>query len=81
MPPWLPEAGYGQFAEERRLTSAQIDLIQRWVGNGSLSPESLSHPTTRASCGDWSLIPGSRFQYGPSDEINGYFSVIPKDSS
>ena len=35
MPPWLPEAGYGEFTEERRLTSAQIDLIQRWVKDGT----------------------------------------------
>src|SRR4051794_3304230 len=26
MPPWLPEPGYGQFQEERRLTDAQIKL-------------------------------------------------------
>ena len=35
MPPWLPEHGYGEFAEERRLTDAQIQLIQDWVGQGS----------------------------------------------
>ncbi|HEY3836296.1 MAG TPA: tetratricopeptide repeat protein [Bryobacteraceae bacterium] len=35
MPPWLPQAGYGDFSEERRLTDAQIDLIQQWVKNGS----------------------------------------------
>ena len=29
MPPWLPEPGHGEFAEERRLTDQQIDLIQR----------------------------------------------------
>ena len=26
MPPWLPEAGYGDFADERRLTDAQIQV-------------------------------------------------------
>ena len=35
MPPWLPEAGHGDFAEERRLTDAQIQLIQDWVKAGS----------------------------------------------
>ena len=34
MPPWLPEAGHGEFAEERRLTAAQIQLIQDWVKAG-----------------------------------------------
>jgi tetratricopeptide (TPR) repeat protein len=35
MPPWLPEPGHGDFAEERRLTDAQIQLIQDWVKLGS----------------------------------------------
>jgi tetratricopeptide (TPR) repeat protein len=35
MPPWLPEAGHGEFIEERRLTDTQIRLIQEWVKQGS----------------------------------------------
>jgi tetratricopeptide (TPR) repeat protein len=35
MPPWLPEPGHGDFAEERRLTDAQIRLIQDWVRTGT----------------------------------------------
>jgi tetratricopeptide (TPR) repeat protein/mono/diheme cytochrome c family protein len=35
MPPWLPQAGYGEFDEERRLTDKQIQLIQQWVKAGS----------------------------------------------
>jgi mono/diheme cytochrome c family protein len=35
MPPWLPEPGYGDFVEERRLTDTQIQLIQDWVKQGS----------------------------------------------
>src|SRR4051794_17193552 len=31
MPPWLPEPGYGEFQEQRRLTDAQIDLFEQWV--------------------------------------------------
>jgi Flp pilus assembly protein TadD len=34
MPPWLPEAGYGDFAGERRLTAEQIRLIADWVKDG-----------------------------------------------
>lgn len=37
MPPWLPEAGHGEFAEERRLTAHQIELIQDWVKDGALA--------------------------------------------
>ena len=31
MPPWLPEHGYGHFADERRLTEAQLRTIEQWV--------------------------------------------------
>lgn len=34
MPPWLPEAGYGEFIGERRLSNEQIRLVQRWVEQG-----------------------------------------------
>ncbi|HXG67520.1 MAG TPA: hypothetical protein VNO70_20630, partial [Blastocatellia bacterium] len=35
MPPWLPEPGHGDFAGERRLSDAQIKLIQQWVEQGA----------------------------------------------
>lgn len=35
MPPWLPEPGYGQFKEERRLTDAEIKLFEDWVAQGT----------------------------------------------
>ena len=35
MPPWLPESGYGEFKEERRLTDAQIKLFEEWVKQGA----------------------------------------------
>src|SRR5262249_3863038 len=35
MPPWLPQAGYGQFAGERRLSDSQIELIEAWVRGGA----------------------------------------------
>ena len=35
MPPWLPQAGYGRFAGERRLSQAQIQAIETWVRDGA----------------------------------------------
>jgi tetratricopeptide (TPR) repeat protein len=35
MPPWLPEKGVHQFTNERRLTDAQIALIQQWLDQGT----------------------------------------------
>ena len=34
MPPWKPEAGFGDLAGERRLTDEQILAIDRWVKTG-----------------------------------------------
>lgn len=34
MPPWLPQPGYGDFQDERRLTDAQIAKIAGWVQAG-----------------------------------------------
>jgi Tfp pilus assembly protein PilF len=35
MPPWLPEKGYGDFADDRRLTSQEIAAIAAWVRAGA----------------------------------------------
>lgn len=35
MPPFLPEPGYGDFVEERRLSDVDIGLIQEWVKAGA----------------------------------------------
>lgn len=34
MPPWLPDAGYAEFSDERRLSDAQIKTIQQWIDAG-----------------------------------------------
>jgi len=34
MPPWLPETGYGEFVDERRLSDEQIEVISQWVKQG-----------------------------------------------
>ncbi len=34
MPPWLPAPGYGEFADTRRLSDREIELIRKWVAAG-----------------------------------------------
>ncbi|HEY2012153.1 MAG TPA: tetratricopeptide repeat protein [Bryobacteraceae bacterium] len=46
MPPWLPAPGYGDFADERRLSDAQIDQIRKWAASGA--PEGLASDAPRA---------------------------------
>ena len=55
MPPWLPEAGYGDFADERRLTDAQIQTIEQWARAGA--PEGARPPgePRPADISDWQL--------------------------
>jgi len=36
MPPWLPEPGPYQFADQMRLSSEQIELIAKWVEQGAV---------------------------------------------
>ena len=35
MPPWKPQKGYGEFAGERHLSAAQIELLRRWAAAGA----------------------------------------------
>lgn len=48
MPPWPPEAGYGDFTNQRRLSNDAVDLIQRWVADGAIEgdPRTLPLPPT-----------------------------------
>jgi Tfp pilus assembly protein PilF/mono/diheme cytochrome c family protein len=50
MPPWKPEPGHGDFVGVRRLSDAQIALIERWVAQGSRQgdPSDLPPPPTWA---------------------------------
>jgi Flp pilus assembly protein TadD len=55
MPPWLPEAGYGDFVEENRLSDGEIRLISEWVRDGA--PEGLASdiPAAPVFAGGWQL--------------------------
>lgn len=55
MPPWQPQAGYGEFAEERRLTDAQIQTIQQWVAGGELPGNRRNEPKRPAFSSEWQL--------------------------
>ncbi len=57
MPPWLPQPGYGSFLEERRLTDAQIQLIQEWVEQGALPGPSKHAPVPPKFSSEWQLGP------------------------
>jgi tetratricopeptide (TPR) repeat protein len=35
MPPWKPEPGKGEFADERRLSDGEIAAIEQWIADGA----------------------------------------------
>jgi Flp pilus assembly protein TadD/mono/diheme cytochrome c family protein len=57
MPPFLPEAGYGDFQEERRLSDKQIALIQDWVKQGSPAGSAAHAPAQPKFSSTWQLGP------------------------
>ena len=55
MPPWLPQPGYGHFAEERRLSDAQIRTIQEWIAGGLLPGSPTDAPAPPTFTPGWQL--------------------------
>lgn len=55
MPPWLPAAGHGEFAGERRLAASEIDLIERWVQQGAAEGDPSLLPELPAFTDGWRL--------------------------
>ena len=55
MPPWLPESGSNRFAGERRLTVAQIRMIQQWVEQGTAEGVASDLPATPKFTEGWQL--------------------------
>jgi tetratricopeptide (TPR) repeat protein/mono/diheme cytochrome c family protein len=55
MPPWLPEAGHGEFLEERRLSDTQIEQIQRWVEQGAPAGSPADAPPRPKFPSEWQL--------------------------
>ncbi|HEX5228415.1 MAG TPA: hypothetical protein VFW44_11925 [Bryobacteraceae bacterium] len=53
MPPWKAEPGYGDFAGERRLTDAQIALIQEWAKAGAPEGDPKLKPTPPTFTDGW----------------------------
>ena len=55
MPPWLPDPQPLKFADELRLTNAQIDLIQRWLAQGALEGDPADLPPQPKFAEGWRL--------------------------
>lgn len=57
MPPWLPVEGHGTFVGERRLSPAEITLLQRWHDQGAPEGDPARTPPVPAFTDGWQLGP------------------------
>lgn len=55
MPPWLPEPGEFQFADELRLSNKQIELIAKWVEGGALEGAASDLPPSPNLVEGWQI--------------------------
>jgi prepilin-type processing-associated H-X9-DG protein len=55
MPPWKPDAGTVAFAGERRLTDAQIQLLQEWSSAGAPAGDHSTLPPAPRRSPGWQL--------------------------
>ncbi|HYK36900.1 tetratricopeptide repeat protein [Alloacidobacterium sp.] len=55
MPPWLPEPGYGDFADNRRLSDSDLDLIRQWVSTGMAQGDLADAPAPPHYNATWEL--------------------------
>jgi tetratricopeptide (TPR) repeat protein len=55
MPPWLPEPQEFKFADERRLTSAQISAIKKWIDDGEIEGNPADLPLQPHFAEGWQL--------------------------
>ncbi len=67
MPPWLPEPGYGDFAESRRLPDADVATIKKWVEAGMPQGDMAALPKAPVFSSDWQLGP-------PDLDLEGEFA-------
>ena len=55
MPPWKPVPGYGEFVGERRLSDADVALIQKWVQAGMPEGNRKDLPPSPTFSSGWQL--------------------------
>ncbi|HEY7306987.1 MAG TPA: tetratricopeptide repeat protein [Bryobacteraceae bacterium] len=55
MPPWPPEHGYGDFADDRSLTDGQIRLIEDWIAQGEVEGKAADLPWAPRFSSEWQM--------------------------
>ncbi len=55
MPPFKAESDYGEFIGHKRLTDAEIELVQQWIVQGTLEGDARDLPPAPPLTGGWEL--------------------------
>lgn len=55
MPPWKAMPGHGEFLDEKRLTTVQIETLKNWAANGTPRGDAAKEPKTPTFASGWSL--------------------------
>jgi mono/diheme cytochrome c family protein len=86
MPPWHADPHVGQWANDRRMTTADIDTIVAWVDSGAKEGDPKDMPPAPKFAEGWTIGPPDKVFHMPEaftlkpgtpDEIR-YFEVDPK---
>lgn len=83
MPPWLPNAAHGVFANDRRLSDEDIETIRRWVDEGTLEGNRSDAPAWPGQA--WTLgapdlvltSPPVEFQPGTANRSKNVMLPVP----
>lgn len=55
MPPWFADQSHGKFANERRLTAAEIETIANWADNGAPEGRAKDAPPPAVFAAGWQI--------------------------
>src|SRR5712692_1363487 len=55
MPPWLPESGYAEFSNARRLRTDQLEILQAWATGGAIEGDPSDLPSLPTWSAGWQL--------------------------
>jgi len=57
MPPWFADPSYGKFANERRLTDAEIKTLTAWADSGAIEGDAKEMPAPITFQDGWNIKP------------------------
>ena len=57
MPPWFADPQYGHFANDRRLSQEEINILTAWADNGAVEGDAKDKPAPKQFTSGWRIKP------------------------